>query len=128
MTGYTATYVICKATKEGRCDEISINDVKNSGYGIPPEERTLEKKEMLTVSDRSSGQVREAKYVGRRPQLGSKIVGSAEAAVGLSPEEIRARRNVACVAHKPLVVCFVPMRIYRGVRLGYLGVAIVIFP
>lgn len=41
-----------------------------------------------------------------RPQLGSRIVGSAEAAVGLSPEEIRARRNVACVAHKPLVIFF----------------------
>lgn len=39
-----------------------------------------------------------------RLQLGSKIVGSAEAAVGLSPEEIRARRNMACVAHKPLVI------------------------
>lgn len=31
----------------------------------PPEERTLEKKEIFAISDRSSGQVREAKYVGR---------------------------------------------------------------
>jgi hypothetical protein len=38
--------------------------MKNSGYGIP-EGRTLEKKEILAVSDRSTGQVREVKYVGR---------------------------------------------------------------
>ena len=36
-----------------------------------------------------------------RPQLGSRIVGSAEAAVGLSPEEIRARRNVAVWRSSP---------------------------
>lgn len=93
-----------------------------------PEERTLVKKENLAVSDRSIGQVREAKYVGRETQLGSRIVGSAEVAVGLSPEEIRVRRNVACVAHKPPGHFIVPMRIYRGLRLGYLEVTIMIIP
>lgn len=103
-------------------------NMKKSGYGIP-RERTLKRKKNLAASDRSTGQVREAKYVGREtPQVGSRIVGSAEAAVGLSPEEIRARRKVACVAHKPLGAFFVPMRIYRDIRLGYLEDAIVIFP
>lgn len=67
-TVYTAIHVICKAAKERRCDEISINDVKNSPRAdmvSPPKERTLEKKEILAVSDRSTSQVREAKYVGR---------------------------------------------------------------
>lgn len=93
----------------------------------PKKEPWKRKKSSLSLIGRVVRYERQNMWVVR-PQLGSKIVGSAEAAVGLSPEEIRARRNVACVAHKPLVVCFVPMRIYRGVRLGYLGVAIVIFP
>lgn len=82
------------------------------------------RKKMFAGSDRSTSQAREAKMCGS-----SRIVGSAEAAVSLSPEGIRARRKVTFVAHKPLGVSFFfPMRIYRDIRLGYLEGAIAIIP
>ena len=44
--------------------------------------------------------------MGRLTPVGSRLVASVETAVGLSPEEIRVRRKMAYVAHKPLVSGF----------------------